>query len=73
MFFDSRLIAEIYGKGHDVAKVDTQHRTGELVRDLNIIPLNELYIRLNGKRDGEYWSEDEDFHDTTVHMQMMMK
>ena len=52
MFFDSRLIAEIYGKGHDVAKADTRHRLGELERDLNIIPLNELYIRLNGERPG---------------------
>ena len=73
MFFDSRLIAETYGKGHDVAKADTQHRMGELVRDLNIIPLNELYVRLNGKRDGEDWSDDEDFSDIAVHMQMMMK
>ena len=73
MFFDSRLIAEIHGKGHDVAKADTWHRPGELVRDLNIIPLNKLYIRLNGKRDGEYWSKDEDFSDIAVNMQMLMK
>ena len=73
MFFDSCLIAEIHGKGHDVAKADTWHRPGELVRDLNIIPLNKLYIRLNGERDGEYWSKDEDFSDIAVNMQMLMK
>ena len=73
MFFDSRLIAEIHGKGHDVAKADTWHRPGELVRDLNIIPLNKLHIRLNGERDGEYWSKDEDFSDIAVNMQTLMK
>ena len=73
MFLDSRFIAEIYGKGHDVAKADIRHRPGELVRDINIIPLNELYVRLNGKRDGDDWSDDEDFSDITVNMQMLMK
>ena len=38
MFLDSRLIAEIFGKGHDVAKADTQHRLGELVENVSVVP-----------------------------------
>ena len=74
MFLDSRLIAEIYGKGHDVAKADTRHRPGVLVREADAVPpLNELYYRLNGERNGEYWSEDEDFWDIAFHMQELLK
>ena len=60
MFLDSCLIAEIYEKGHDVAKADTQHRPGELVEVFNILPLLEIYNRLNGERNGECLSDDED-------------
>ena len=56
-----------------MAKADTWHRPGELVKDVNIIPLNELYVRLNGERDGDDWSDDEDFSDIAVHVQMLMK
>ena len=74
MFLDSRLIAEIYGKGHDVAKTDTRHRPGVLVREADAVPpLHELYYRLNGERDGKYWSEDEDFWDIAFHMQELLK
>ena len=74
MFLDSRLIAEIYGKGHDVDKADTRHRPGVLVREADAVPpLNELYHRLNGERNGEYWSEDEDFWDIAFHMQELLK
>ena len=52
MFLDSRLVAEIYGKGHDVAKADTRHRPGELVDIINILPFFELYDRLNGVKTG---------------------
>ena len=76
MFLDSHLTAEIYGKRHDVAKADTRHRPGELVdlvEVINIMPFFELYDRLNGKRNGDCWSDDEDFSDIAVHVQMMMK
>ena len=42
MFLDSRLIAEIYRKGHDVAKADTWHRPGELVEVVNMVPFFEM-------------------------------
>ena len=65
---------EIYGKGHDVAKADTRHRPGVLVREADAVPpLNELYHRLNGERNGDYWSEDEDFWDIAFHMQDLLK
>ena len=74
MFLDSRLIAEIYGKGHDVAKADTRHRPGVLVREADAVPpLGELYHRLNDDRNGDYWSEDEDFSDIAFHMQDLLK
>ena len=74
MFLDSHLIAEIYRKGHDVAKADTRHRPGVLVREADAVPpLNELYYRLNGERGGEHWSEDEDFSDIAFHMQELLK
>ena len=74
MFLDSRLIAEIYGKGHDVAKADTRHRPGVLVREADAVPpLGELYHRLNDDRNGDYWSEDEDFWDIAFHMQELLK
>ena len=69
MFLDSRLIAEIYRKGHDVAKADTWHRPGELVEVVNILPFFEIYDRLNGERNGECLSDDKDFSDIAAHVQ----
>ena len=62
MFLDSCLIAEIYGKGHDVAKADTRHRLGELVEVVNILPFFEIYDRLNGERNGECLSDAKTLH-----------
>ena len=71
MFLDSHLIAEIYGKGHDVTKADTRHRPGELVEVVNIMPFFELYYRLNGERNGECLSDNEDFSDIAARMQSL--
>ena len=52
LFLDSCLIAEIFGKGHDVAKADTRHRPGELVENVSVVPFYEIYDRLNGETKG---------------------
>ena len=71
MFLDSRLIAEIFGKGHDVAKADTRHRPGELVENISVVPFYEIYDRLDAKRNGTYWSDEEDFSDIAAHVQSL--
>ena len=71
MFLDSHIIAEIFRKGHDVAKADTRHKPGELVENINVVPFFETYNRLNGERNGEYWSNDEDFSDIAAHVQSL--
>ena len=57
-----------------MAKADTRHRPGVLVREADAVPpLNELYHRLSDERNGGYLSDDEDFWDIAFHMQDLLK
>ena len=58
MFLDSCLITEIFGKGHDVTKADTQHGWEGLVKKVDGVPFDEIYYRLDAMRKGEMSEED---------------
>ena len=68
-FLDSCLIAEIYRKGHDVAKADTQHGRGELVNNVDGVPFDEIYDRLDAMRRGESCNDEDDFSQLAAQMQ----
>ena len=71
MFLDSRLIAEIYRKGHDVTKADTWHSPEELVNKVSGMPFCEVYDRLDAERNGSYYDNGEDFSDIAAQMQSL--
>ena len=50
IFLDSCLIAQIFGKGHDVTKADMQHGWEGVMRKVDGAPFNEIYQRLDAKR-----------------------
>ena len=71
MFLDSRLIAEIYGKGRDVAKADTWHGQEELVNKVSGVPFDEIYDRLDAMRTGESCDDEDDFGQLAAQMQSL--